>query len=119
MRISDWSSDVCSSDLPDPLAISMMHSPLADDYLHGPQLLDFMADACVMRTRTFYDVGGYWPPLFAGGEDRLMALDLADRGWRIIYARDVVIHRRHGSAPNAAADQAFKANRKSTRLNSR
>ncbi|TCT10162.1 glycosyltransferase family 2 protein [Paralcaligenes ureilyticus] len=75
---------------PNPLCSSMMHSPLAREHLPGPQLLGFMAGACVMRTRAFYDVGGYWPPFFLGGEEALMALDLAARGWRIIYADDVV-----------------------------
>jgi GT2 family glycosyltransferase len=80
-----------------PLCVHMEHSPLAREHLSGPQLLGFMAGACVMRTRAFYDVGGYWPPLFLGGEEALMALDLADRGWRIIYADDVIA--RHFPAP--------------------
>lgn len=66
------------------------HGLLDREHLAGPQLLGFMAGACVMRTRAFYDVGGYWPPLFLGGEEALMALDLAERGWRIVYADDVV-----------------------------
>jgi GT2 family glycosyltransferase len=49
-----------------------------------------MAGACVIRTRAFYEVGGYWPPFFIGGEEALMALDLVERGWRIIYANDVI-----------------------------
>lgn len=86
--------------VPDPRCLPMMQSPLASVYLHRPQLLGFMADACIMRTRSFYDVGGYWPPLYAGGEETLMALDLADRGWRIVYANDIVI-RRFSTAPDA------------------
>lgn len=73
----------------DPTCISMAHSPLAREHLPGPQLLGFMAGACVFRTVAFYDVGGYWPPLFIGGEEELMALDLVERGWRIVYADDV------------------------------
>lgn len=75
----------------DPVCVSMGHSPLAREHLPGPQLLGFMASACVMRTRAFYDVGGYWPPFFLGGEEVLMAMDLAERGWRMVYADDVVI----------------------------
>jgi GT2 family glycosyltransferase len=75
---------------PDPTCVSMAHSPLARDELPGPQLLGFMAGACVMRTRAFHEVGGYWPPFFIGGEEELMALDMVERGWRIIYADDVV-----------------------------
>ncbi|HUH58645.1 MAG TPA: glycosyltransferase [Candidimonas sp.] len=73
----------------DPTCVSMAHSPLAREHLPGPQLLGFMAGACVFRTAAFYDVGGYWPPLFIGGEEELMALDLVERGWRIVYADDV------------------------------
>ena len=74
-------------------ACVLLHNTWASAHPRAPQMLDFMAGACVMRTRAFYDVGGYWPPLFAGGEEALMALDLAERGWRIIYAKDVVIRR--------------------------
>lgn len=74
----------------DPSCLTMAQSPLAQDNLPGPQLLGFMAGACVMRTRAFYDVGGYWPPLFIGGEESLMAFDMVEHGWRIVYAADVV-----------------------------
>lgn len=74
----------------DPSCQTMAQSPLARDSLPGPQLLGFMAGACVMRTRAFYEVGGYWPPLFIGGEESLMALDMVEHGWRIVYAADVV-----------------------------
>jgi GT2 family glycosyltransferase len=74
----------------DPNCQTMAQSPLARDSLPGPQLLGFMAGACVMRARAFYEVGGYWPPLFIGGEESLMALDMVEQGWRIVYAADVV-----------------------------
>ncbi|MFW7340976.1 glycosyltransferase [Pollutimonas sp. H1-120] len=74
----------------DPSCQTMAQSPLARDSLPGPQLLGFMAGACVMRTRAFYEVGGYWPPLFIGGEESLMALDMVEHGWRIVYAADVI-----------------------------
>jgi GT2 family glycosyltransferase len=73
----------------DPACLSMAQSPLARGDLPGPQLLDFMAGAGIVRTRAFYVVGGYWPPFFWGGE-KAMAFDLLERGWRIIYAADVV-----------------------------
>lgn len=84
----------------DPACVQMANSQLDRDGLPGPQLLDFMAGACVARTRAFYDAGGYWPPLFFGGE-ALLALDLAVRGWRLVYIEDVVVRHfprrlRHG-----------------------
>lgn len=74
----------------DPACLKMAHSPLEREDLPGPQLLGFMAGACVVRTRAFYEAGGYWGPLFIGGEEELLALDLAVRGWRIVYMEDVV-----------------------------
>lgn len=81
---------VGASRRPDPACLFMERSPLAREHLPGPQLLDFMAGACVMRTCAFYEVGGYWPPFFRGGEEALMALDLVERGWHIVYANDVI-----------------------------
>ncbi len=75
---------------PNPACLLMAQSPLERCELPGPQLLGFMAGACVVRTRAFYEVGGYWPPFFTGGEEALMALDLVEKGWRIIYAHDVI-----------------------------
>jgi GT2 family glycosyltransferase len=74
----------------DPACLAMAHSPLPREGLPGPQLLGFMAGASVIRTRAFYDVGGYWPPFFIGGEEALMAMDMVERGWRIIYDDKVV-----------------------------
>lgn len=74
----------------DPTCSIMLQSPLPRGGLPGPRLLGFMAGACVMRTRDFFEVGGYWPPLFIGGEEALMALDLVDRGRQIVYLPTVV-----------------------------
>lgn len=74
----------------DPTCMKMANSPLDREGLPGPQLLGFMAGACIVRTRAFYEAGGYWPPLFIGGEEELLALDLAVRGWRMVYMEEVV-----------------------------
>lgn len=75
---------------PDPTCQLMAESALPSAGLPGPRLMGFMAGACVMRTRAFSDVGGYWPPLLIGGEETLMALDLTEQGWDIVYAAQVV-----------------------------
>jgi len=77
----------------DPACIRMATSPLDRENLPGPQLLDFMAAACVVRTRAFYEAGGYWPPFFIGGEESLLALDFAQRGWRMVYIEEVLVRR--------------------------
>lgn len=86
----------------DPVCIEMARSPLERENLPGPQLLGFMAEACIVRTRAFYEAGGFWPPLFIDGEEALLALDMADRGWRMIYMDDVVIRRAASRSRNPA-----------------
>jgi hypothetical protein len=44
-------------------------------------------------------VGGYEARLFLGAEEWLMALDLAARGWHMVYARELVTH--HHPSPKA------------------
>lgn len=81
----------------DPTCAVMAHSPLPATSLPGPALIGFMAGAVVLRRRAFLEVGGYEPRLFLGGEERLIGLDLAARGWRMSYVADVVA-RHHPSA---------------------
>lgn len=76
----------------DPACEPMAASTLPADGLPGPALLGFMAGACVMRARAFSEVGGYRRDLFIGGEESVLALDLVDAGWRIVYCREVVTH---------------------------
>ena len=82
--------EIGASRLPDPTCLEMAQSPLPRDDLPGPQLLGFMAGACVMRTAAFRAAGGYWPHFFIGGEEALMAYDVMGHGWCIVYADDVV-----------------------------
>ncbi|MBV7486115.1 glycosyltransferase family 2 protein [Bordetella sp. BOR01] len=70
----------------DPACAAMQESPLPEQPGVGPCLLGFMAGACIMRTQVFRHAGGYWPPLLIGGEEALLALDVLDDGWRIVYA---------------------------------
>ena len=75
----------------DPACALMRATPLPS---HGQRhrILGFFAGACVMRVAAFRDVGGYEPRLFIGGEEGLMALDLATRGWHMVFAPEVVCH---------------------------
>jgi GT2 family glycosyltransferase len=76
----------------DPTCALMARSPLPAEGLPGPALIGFMAGAVVMRTEAFRAVGGYEPRLFIGGEERLMGLDLAARGWHMAYVPELVVH---------------------------
>ncbi|WKB51182.1 glycosyltransferase family 2 protein [Eleftheria terrae] len=76
----------------DPTCRLMADSPLDASGLPGPGLIGFMAGTVAMRSDAFRAVGGYQPRLFLGGEERLLGLDLASRGWQMSYAADVVCH---------------------------
>ncbi|HEX7384106.1 MAG TPA: glycosyltransferase [Burkholderiaceae bacterium] len=87
----------------DPTCAAMAASPLDSRGLPGPALIGFMAGAVVLRTRAFRDAGGYEPRLVIGAEEELLGLDLAARGWRIVYADAVVAHHHPSPARDARA----------------
>jgi GT2 family glycosyltransferase len=53
--------------------------------LPGPRALSFPAFAAVLRRDAFQQVGGFNPLLFFGGEEQLLATDLAMAGWPLCY----------------------------------
>ncbi|MFF7215181.1 glycosyltransferase family 2 protein [Streptomyces sp. NPDC008238] len=76
---------------PDPLDDVLAGSPLgrAPD-LPGPQVMGFLACAAVARRAAYLDAGGYHPLLFIGGEEVLLAYDLAACGWSCCYCPEVL-----------------------------
>ena len=52
--------------------------------LPGPALMSILAGASVLRCDAFREVGGFSPRLFLGGEEELLAADLAARGWVLV-----------------------------------
>jgi GT2 family glycosyltransferase len=56
----------------------------------GPDVLSFPAFAAVVRRDAHLAVGGFSPLLFFGGEEHLLALDLAAAGWQLVHADDVL-----------------------------
>ncbi|WP_222266371.1 glycosyltransferase family 2 protein [Modestobacter marinus] len=56
----------------------------------GPDVLSFPAFAAVVRRDAYLAVGGFSPLLFFGGEEHLLALDLAATGRQLVFAEDVV-----------------------------
>jgi GT2 family glycosyltransferase len=75
----------------DPVCDQMARSPLppADD-LPGPSVLGFIACGAVVRRSAFLEVGGFDARLGVGGEEELLAVDLAVRGWGLAYVDEVV-----------------------------
>jgi GT2 family glycosyltransferase len=77
----------------DPACAGMAASPLlATPGLPGVPVLGFLCAATMVRRRPFLEAGGFERRFFLGGEEELLALDLAAGGWALAYVRDVVIH---------------------------
>jgi GT2 family glycosyltransferase len=96
----------------DPLNSVLADSPLppAPD-LPGRPVLGFLACASVVRRRAFLDAGGYHRVLFFGGEETLLAYDLAARGWGVTYVPSVTAHHHpdSGARPGRSAVQRRNA----------
>ncbi|UCM88189.1 glycosyltransferase family 2 protein [Streptomyces marincola] len=62
--------------------------------LPGPAIVGFPACAAVVRKDAFLAAGGFDELLFFGGEETLLAVDLAADGWDTAYTADVEAHHR-------------------------
>ncbi|MEU2514657.1 glycosyltransferase family 2 protein [Streptomyces syringium] len=79
----------------DPIVTELRHSPLPrPPWLTTPALGSFLAAATVVRTDAFRTAGGFCPRLWLGGEEELLATDLAAHGWWLTYADDLTAHHR-------------------------
>jgi GT2 family glycosyltransferase len=65
--------------------------------LPGPRVLSFPAFAAVLRRNAFDSAGGFSSLLFFGGEEQLLATDLALAGWPLCYRDDVVVRHAPGN----------------------
>jgi GT2 family glycosyltransferase len=77
----------------DPITPELRDSPVpGPPWLPGPALLGVLAGASMFRVSAFRDVGGFSARLWLGGEEELLALDLAAQGWWMCWVPAVVIH---------------------------
>ncbi len=84
----------------DPVCEEMAASPLTDaggPDAPGVPVLGFIACGAIVRRSAFLAVGGFHPAFGIGGEEELLALDLAAAGWLLRYVPEVVAH--HHPAP--------------------
>ncbi len=85
----------------DAVSAEMAQSPLErPPGLPGHPLLSFLAGVSIVRRTAFEEVGGFSPRLWLGGEEELLAADLAAAGWHLAHVPDVVAHH----APSVARD---------------
>lgn len=84
---------VASKRAPDPICQVMSASPLPRRIdVPGRPVLGFVACAAVARREAFLTCAGFNRIIFFGGEEELLALDLASSGWELTYLPDVVAH---------------------------
>ena len=85
----------------DPITPELRDSPVPGPaWLPGPALLSVLAGASMFRVAAFREVGGFSTRLWLGGEEELLSLDLAARGWWMCWAPDVVVEH----APSTSRD---------------
>jgi GT2 family glycosyltransferase len=76
----------------DPTSLAMARSPLPRGRSGGVPVLGFLACGAVVRRAAFLAVGGFEPRFGVGGEEQLLAIDLAAAGWELVYLPEVVVH---------------------------
>ncbi|WP_055590117.1 glycosyltransferase family 2 protein [Streptacidiphilus griseoplanus] len=97
---------------PDPLDSALAAAPLGrSPDLPGPSVLGFLACAAVVRREAFLDAGGFLPMLRIGGEEALLALDLAAAGWGLAYCPDVIAHHHPHPGPRTGRSALQHRNR--------
>lgn len=85
---------------PDPMNDVLARSPLgAATDLPGTQVLGFLACGAVVRRSAYLEAGGFHRLLFFGGEETLLAYDLAAHGWGVTHCADVVAHHHPDPGP--------------------
>lgn len=77
----------------DPIVAELRGSPVPTaPGLPGPALGSFLAGASVVRRSAFLAAGGFHERLWLGGEEELLAADLATAGWELCYREDLTVH---------------------------
>ncbi len=92
---------------PDPVNAVMAASPLPSDGLPGPRVLGFLGCGSVVRRVAFLAAGGFSRLLFIGGEEQLLAYDLAAAGWMACYRPDIVAYH-HPSPARQPATRRYQ-----------
>ncbi len=88
----------------DPVCALMADSPLAKNGGGpGARVLGFVACGSIVRRSAFLEAGGFDACLGIGGEEELLAIDMADRGWRLAYVPEVVASHHPEPKPDGGA----------------
>jgi GT2 family glycosyltransferase len=89
----------------DPIVAELRDSPIEGPaWLPGPALGSFRAAATVLRKDAFLSAGGFSERLWLGGEEELLATDLAAQGWWLAFVLELTAHH----APSRARDSTLR-----------
>jgi len=77
----------------DPACDVLARSPLPwEPGMPGPPLLGFLAGASIVRRSAYLEAGGFDARFLIGGEEELLAVDLAARGHWLCYVPTLTVH---------------------------
>ena len=77
----------------DPICELMSRTPLpADPHLPGYPILGFVGCCVLVRKSAYFAAGGYHRRFDTGGEEGLLAIDVARHGWAMAYVPEIVSH---------------------------
>ena len=94
----------------DPVCEQMAVSPLTSPrLLPGPSVLGFVACGAVVRRDAYLETGGFDERYGVGGEEELLALDLAAACWDLAYVDDVVAHHHPSPSRNPGRRRVVQA----------
>lgn len=92
----------------DPTSIEMQASPVISEApLPGRPVLGFLACGLAVRIEAFLGVGGFERRFHFGGEEQLLAADLAAAGWELRYHPEVIVHHQ----PSPRRDRPWRRRR--------
>lgn len=76
----------------DTVSSVMARSPLRAAGTGSPAVLGVLACSAIVRRKAFLDVGGFAAFIGIGGEERLLAYDLATAGWELAYVDSIIAY---------------------------
>lgn len=92
----------------DPTSLEMRDSAVQGAAgLPGVPVLGFLACTTAVRRSAFLEVGAFNERFHFGGEEQLLATDLAAAGWEVRYVPDVVVAHR----PSTSRDRPWRRRR--------
>jgi GT2 family glycosyltransferase len=91
----------------DPINAELAAAPFGRDTdLPGPTTLGFLACAAIVRRTAFLGAGGFHRRYGVGGEEQLLALDLAGRGYGVAYVPELLAYHHPAPGPERAGRRA-------------